>query len=89
MEIYIKNHKCYYFNDIIKIEDFNNSNIFIDEKPYKKISAYNISYKSFIDFKLLHTRFVKIDGFIRVYDVTRYLVNIIWKWKTWFHLQQD
>ena len=33
MEIYVKNHTCYYFDDIIKIEDFNTSNILIDEKP--------------------------------------------------------
>ena len=31
-------------------------------------------YKSLIDSKLLRIRFNKIDGFIRVYDQTRYLV---------------
>ena len=30
-EIKIKNRMCYYFNDIIKIEDFD----LIDEKSYK------------------------------------------------------
>ena len=42
-----------YFNDIIKIEDFDPDNILIDEN---------------------HIRFNKIDGFIRAYDGTRYLV---------------
>ena len=28
----IKNRKCYYFNDIIKFEDFDFGNILLDEK---------------------------------------------------------
>ena len=35
---------------------------------------YNISYKNLNDGKPLRIRFNKIDGFIRVYDGTRYLV---------------
>ena len=35
---------------------------------------YDISYKSLIDAKRLHIRLYKIDGFIRVYDGTRYLL---------------
>ena len=31
-EINIKNCTCYYFNDIIKIEDFDFDNILLDEK---------------------------------------------------------
>ena len=31
-EIDIKNRTCYYFNDIIQIEDFDLDNILIDEK---------------------------------------------------------
>ena len=34
---------------------------------------YNISYKTLIDPKPLRIRFDKIDGFIRTYDLTRYL----------------
>ena len=34
-EIDIKNCKCYYFDGIIKIEDFGLYNILIDEKSYK------------------------------------------------------
>ena len=30
----IKNHTRYYFDDIIKIEDFDLDNILIDEKSY-------------------------------------------------------
>ena len=70
----IKNCTCYYFDDIIRIEDFNIDNISIDEKSYVKILVYNISYKSLIDAKPLRIMLDKIDGFIRVYGWTRYLV---------------
>ena len=34
---------------------------------------YDISYKTLIGSKPLHIRFDEIDGFIRIYDGTRYL----------------
>ena len=73
-EIDIKDCIWYYFNDIIKTEDFDFDNILIDEKSYENILVYNISYKSLIESKPLHIRFDKIDEVIRVYDGTRYLV---------------
>ena len=73
-EINIKGGTCYYFDDIIKTEDFDLDNILIDEKSYKNILAYNISYKSLIDSKPLYIAFDKIDAFIRVHDRTKYLV---------------
>ena len=36
--------------------------------------VYDISYKTLIGAKPLHIRFDKVDGFIRTYDGTRYLV---------------
>ena len=36
-EIDIKNHTCYYFDYIIKTEDFDLHNILIDEKSYENI----------------------------------------------------
>ena len=45
-EIDIKNGKCYYFDGIIKIENFSLDNILTDEKSYEIILVYNISYKS-------------------------------------------
>ena len=59
---------------IIKIEDFNLDNILIDEKSFKNILVYNTSYKTSIDAKPSRIRYNKIDGFIRFYDGTRYLV---------------
>ena len=38
------------------------------------ISIYKNSYKILIDTKPLRIRFDKVDGFIRVYGGTRYLV---------------
>ena len=35
-KIYIRNRTCYYFDDIIKLEDFDLDNILIDKK-YMKI----------------------------------------------------
>ena len=67
----VKNRMCYYFDDIIKIEDFNLENILKDEKSYENILVSNISRKTLIDAKLLHIKFNKIDGFIRLYDGTK------------------
>ena len=73
-EIKIKNCTCYYFDDMIKSEDFNLANILIDEKSYENFLVYNTSFKTLIDSKSLRIRFDKLDGFIRVYDGIRYLV---------------
>ena len=45
-KVCIKNHTCYYFDDMIKLEDFDIDNILIDEKPHENISIYYISYKT-------------------------------------------
>ena len=66
----IKIRTCYYFDDIIKINDFDLDKIFIDERWYENILVYNISYKSLIDSMHLRITFDKVDGFIRVYDGT-------------------
>ena len=34
----------------------------------------NISYRTLIDPKPLHIRFNKVDGFIRVYNGTKYII---------------
>ena len=64
-EIDIKNLTSYYFDDIIRTGDF-------DVKIYTKI--FYISCKNLINSKPLSIRFYKKNGFIRVYDGTRYLV---------------
>ena len=73
-KVSIKNPTCYYFDVIIKIEDFDFDNLLLDEKSYENTFIYNISYKTLIDAKPLRIRLNKVDGFIRVYDGIRYLV---------------
>ena len=46
----------------------------MDQKSHKNIFIYNISSKILISSKPLRIRFNKVDGFVRVYDGTRYLV---------------
>ena len=70
----IENRTSYYFDDIIKIEDFGFNNILVDEKSNENILVYNILYKTLIGGKPLLIRFNKVDGFIKVYDGIRYLV---------------
>ena len=73
-EIDIKNRTCHYFNDIIKIEDFDFGNILLDEKSYDNILLYKISYKTLIGAKPLRIRLDQVNTFIRIHDGTRYLV---------------
>ena len=70
---HIKYRMCFYFDDIIKLENFDIDNIFIDEKSLENILIYDISCKTLIGPKPLRIGFNKIDGFIRTYDRTRYL----------------
>ena len=73
-EISIKNHTCYYFDDKIKIEDFDFDNILLDEKSHENILVHNISYKTLIGAKPSCIRFDKVGGFITVYYRTRYFL---------------
>ena len=44
------------------------------KKTYENTVVYNILYKTLIHANPLRIRFDKIDGFVRAYDETRYLV---------------
>ena len=70
----IENQTRYYFDNIIKIQNFDFNNILVDQKSYENILIYNISYKTLVSEKPLRISFDKVDGFIIVYDGTRYLV---------------
>ena len=56
IEINIKNDIRSYFNDVIKIKDFDFNNILLHEKSYKITLVYVISYKSFIVAKPVRIR---------------------------------
>ena len=70
----IKNHTCYYFDNIIKIEDSDFHNILIDGKPIKNILVYGILYKTLFGSKPLRIRFDEVIGFIGTDDLIIYLV---------------
>ena len=67
---------CYYFDDIIKTEDFDFDDILLDETSHKNILVYNILYKNLIGEKPLRTMFDKVNGFIRLCDGTATMVII-------------
>ena len=46
----------------------------MEEKSYWNILIYDISYKTLIGAKPLYVRFGNVNGYIRVYDGTKYLV---------------
>ena len=63
---HIKNRTCSYFNDIIKLEDFDIDNILIDEESHENISIYGISYKTLIDPKPLRIRFDLLEFMMEI-----------------------
>ena len=69
-----ENHTCYYFDDVILIEDFDLDDISIDVKSNENILVYEILHKILIGSEPLRIRFNKIHGLIRIYGRTRYLV---------------
>ena len=71
---FFKNRACFYFNNIIKLEDFDFDNVLFNEKSYENILIYDVLYKTLIGTKTLHIMFDKVDGFIRDYDLSKYLV---------------
>ena len=75
-KICVKNCACYYFEDIIKIKNFDFDNILLEEKSYENILIYKISYKTLIGAKPLCILLDKVDEFIGVYDGTTILGKI-------------
>ena len=43
-QVNIKNRTCYFYNDIIDLENFDASLLKIDKKSYKDIGVYNVGY---------------------------------------------
>ena len=68
----IKNRTCYYFDDLIRVEDID-FDILLDKKIYENILIYDISYKTFTCVKPLHIIFDEVYGVIKIYGGTRYL----------------
>ena len=75
-EINIKNSTYYFFDDIIKIQDFNANLIKIEKESYKHININYIGYVTKKDSKYVNIHiadplyfiFDKVDGFIEEKD---------------------
>ena len=52
-DIDIENRTYYFFNDFIKIKNFDINNIKIDEKSYKNILVSDIGYATIKDLKYI------------------------------------
>ena len=63
-KIDMKNRTCYYFDDIMKIKDFEFNNVSSDEKPYLNVLICGVLYKNLIGAKPLCIIFDEVDGFI-------------------------
>ena len=58
-EINIKNRTYYFFDDMIKMKDFNPDLLKIDKKSYKNIDIYYIGYITMKDFDYVKINSVK------------------------------
>ena len=70
-EIGTKNCTRYYFDDIMRVGDFDFVNVLWDKKcyenSYENILIYDISDKTFMGAKPLRIRFNKENGVIKIY----------------------
>ena len=53
-----KSRTCYYFDDIIKLKDFDLNKILIGHNSHENILIYDISYKTLIDPKILRIIYI-------------------------------
>ena len=95
-EIDTENCTCYYFYDIIKIEDFYIDNSLIDQKLCKNILVYDISYKTLMGAKHFRIYYLRSYNYYifgwnrRIFQSFWWneIFSIIWSWKILFNLQQ-
>ena len=59
------------FDDAVGVIDINFSDILLNQKSYKNILTYDVSYKNFMGAELLRIWFEKVDEFIKIYDGIR------------------
>ena len=84
IDINIKNHIYYFFDDIINIKDFDPNNIKTDEKSYKNILIDYIAYVTIKDSKyvkinsvnLLYLMFNRINGYFEEINGNKYLTLV-------------
>ena len=81
--INIQNQTCYFYNDIIELENFDSGLLKIDKKSYKDIGIYNIGYitiknigdcKNIYSVNPLYLCINYASGYIEEKGVNKYLV---------------
>ena len=82
-KVCMKNCSCYYFDDIVKLEDLDLDSSLIHAKSHENVLIYDIKFKTWVDPKPLRIRSFKTDGFIRICD------GLVWLWKIWCCLWQN
>lgn len=75
-EINIKNQTYNYDDDITNIQSFNSKNMKIDKKLSDNIFIYYIGYEISYGVKPLYLIFRKINGYVKDYDVNKYLTVV-------------
>ena len=69
----IKNRTCYYFDNIIKIKDYD-FDILLDENSYENILIYDVSNKTLFG-KRLRNMFDEVNGFIKLSGIFQNLIR--------------
>ena len=83
-DIDIENRTYYFFNDFIKIKNFDINNIKIDEKSYKNILVSDIGYATIKDLKYIKINsvnpsqliFNKVNGYFEEIKRNKYLALV-------------
>ena len=83
-DIDIKNHTYYFYDDIVKIKNFDPNEIKIDEKSYKNILIYHIGYVTNKDSKYLEINSInplyfivnKVNGYFEEINENKYLMLV-------------
>ena len=73
----IKIRMCYFFDDIIEIQNFDFDNNILDEKWEDNNLMYDVLHKTMIGAKPLDIMFDKVNGFITDYDEVKYLILFV------------
>ena len=72
----IKNRTCYYFDDIIRLEDFDFDIILINEKSHENILIYDIDGFIRISDGTRYLVLLDLEKYDAIYFRTRYLLSL-------------
>ena len=82
-DIYIKNHTCYFFDDIINIKTLDLNKIKIDQKAYKNIMYYtgymmikDSKYLKINSLSPLYLMINKVNGYFKGINKNKYLTLV-------------